>query len=230
MIAQLRRHIIPNLFPEVEAVPLRFLMSNLYGIDMMVSSLGDAVQLFTYANSSASKLDVSAGVEVREQRRMLRNWAIIGAKAGAMYVFGFDKALSEISKNLSQCHSIKDMVDGAVIRSGRKSFREHFPNFEDLRNAAAHPAEFYGTPAKVAKHSSSKEFNSPGFTATNRASYIIDGSIIDGRFSCTVEGQLISYAPNSESVAKLKNSADLIWSAFEPVFDHCENLMLQKRS
>lgn len=211
--------ILASALPEVEREQARFVSRNLDTLDEMAAQLQYATQLFEFGANSTAPLD---------QRRIHRNWSMMGAKCGALFIYGFHRTTQALMIALRKSPSLTGLVDRSALKLAWKKFDEYFPNFADIRLNAAHPGELYNSPEKFKEHVSTLAINSSSLTTTE-SSFLLDGSVVDGAYTCTIEGKLFSYLPNAATAAKLQDVSDAIWQEFVPAANYTSELLLSKQ-
>ncbi|MCL6729322.1 hypothetical protein [Sphingomonas hankyongi] len=144
-----------------------------------------ALALFDYAG----KL-VTYDADVRQPE--IGRWQFIAARDGAMQLYHFGQALKAINGLLARDLSIAKHVKTKLLRDAQTRFDTAFPHWHEVRQGAAHLADFSKTPDRVSGHAAPVsqipfiEFrggdpNTPIYAANN-----LHGCT----YSCTVEGEL----------------------------------------
>jgi hypothetical protein len=164
-----------------------------------------------------------------DQRQMFSTWSEIGARAGAMYLYGFYQTRQDFNASLSKCPSLLPMYDRKELGKAWKMFDAAFPDFAKLRLGAAHPGELFNTPEKAAIHAVTDGLSIPGFIdAEAGATVVIQPSMIAGAFTCTIGGKAVSYSPNEASVGQLVGVINQVWAVMEPAFRRTEAIYRQQ--
>jgi len=141
--------------------------------------------------------------DFRNELSVLTRWMHIAARHGAFTIYNFGKEIAGIASNLKDCPVLQSVIDEKEWRTGGKLFARHFPNFEQVRNSAGHAGER----------------NTPKAERTHRpkdAPYILN-SLFGRSFTTSVEGRIVSYDLNPETVSLLVNIRDQYWGAFSAI-------------
>lgn len=214
-----RKRLSIHALPEQEKEHARFVQHNLFYLENMIDSLSSSIKLYQWASNNAREQ------KDRSDASLLFAWSLIGARAGALYIYGFHKSSHELNGQLSKCPSLFPLMDRQKFGASMKKFDENFPNFALVRLAAAHPAELYNTPKKVKGHAFNSGIDTESIKIEEGASTIIDGSILEGEFTSTVEGKVVKYLISDVTVNRLQESMDLIWEALDPVIEYSHEML-----
>ena len=126
--------------------------------------------------------------------RLRSSWVLMAARICAMLIHDFQMTMINAKKNIEKCPVLKSRVSIKEMNSAFSLFNQMFPNAEYLRHAAAHPADFFGTPPKAKANSFSGPKELPGFLKAGESSKQI-------AISCNVAGRTVHYSGNGQAMS-----------------------------
>ncbi|WP_375292035.1 hypothetical protein [Sphingomonas melonis] len=144
------------------------------------------------------------------------DWSKLACREGAFALRDFAYALYKIRGLIKKIKSWAEKVDITGLKAWEKKFGLYFPDFHDLRNAVAHP-ENYADPTRIA-YVTLGSAGLPGFIGGKGASgtkLTMQGGVLQGRFTMTHNGRIVSYPVTSDAAYKLHEIALGIISCFE---------------
>ena len=212
-----------EVMPEDEREHGKFVERNLSGLNSLIDDFKAATALTHWAaHQSRSQPPMS------DDKFTLGKWSNIGARAGALYLYGFHRTSQALNDALAKCPSIQPYYDRKDLGAAWKAFDAAFPSFADVRRGAAHPGELYNSASKQSDHAVKDGLDIPGFIkAAPGAQVIVDSSLINGAFTCTIDGKAVSYSPGDKAIAALEDVLRQVRRGLEPAFRHTETLYLK---
>jgi hypothetical protein len=143
----------------------------------------------------------------------------MAARDGAMTVYHFSGVIDAIKKSQKNTPTLRALVDGKRIRAAGRQFKVHFPQFEQIRHAIAHDAEFAATPELKRKH------RSPEDKITLEGHELTIGDSFDAetvKFCTSIDGHRVSYELSRASLNNLIAVQREVYGAFNKAFRHCK--------
>lgn len=186
--------------------------SNLGSLVTYVNEIEAALALFDHAG----KL-MTANVDAR--RPDISRWQFIAARDGALQLYHFGQTLTSIDGLLSRGLSIAKHAKTDKLRDARAEFDQHFPHWWEIRQGAAHLADFSKTPDRLDQNAAPVSqipfITIPG---ADPSLPIYAANNLHGRvYSCTVGKRFVSYSLSKETVSKLMEVTEITFAAFRPV-------------
>ena len=194
--------------PELEMPSARVINSSLMRLADTALEFTSAMLLVAEGESHASR---------NPQDQLRSKWIFIGARVGALCLYDFFQDTQAINNNLRFCPTIVPMVDMTAKREAQKLMQSRFPGFADVRTAAAHPGEVNSTPQKMEANTVAAAVVGRGFSGDGTVN--ISGSILNGDYTNTLEGRVVSYSLSNASVSDLQTILGLWAQTFQPVED-----------
>ncbi|MES2271331.1 MAG: hypothetical protein V4533_10635 [Pseudomonadota bacterium] len=202
-----------------------------------VAELDHAVALYGVSMKELDGLEIvrdEMGMPTQEsmQRRSTLSgryvtWGNMGARCGAMAVYSFYQILQAAGAIANKCPTIIQYQDHDIKRAATKLFDANFPNFAGVRYHAAHPGE----PAAKGSdaHSINTGVNIEGvMDIASGVQVFMSGTMIDDHYTCTYEGNMISYHVHIATVNKLMDVLLEYFRSFEPLAAHHAALLDQE--
>jgi len=118
---------------------------------------------------------------------------------------------------IAKCPTVLGMIDKDAKKRAQQLCAADFPDVAKLRYVAAHPAEAMATPDKMKRHAADAGKVGPPFSASSTGTVLMQGCMVGDRYASTIEGRLVSYAPNGNSVSSLALAMFEWGKAFSPV-------------
>lgn len=168
------------------------------GLTSLIDDFEACISLLETARDGENRRRAERVDPFNRESKILGRWPFIAAREGAMIIMHFSHTLSGITAGLNQCKPLKDAIDFPQYRRVRKSLPREFPDFEAIRNAAAHHAE-----ADVEKDGAEGPFLGFGFDIGNVKKFLIVNSLMGRRYVSTHNGQVVSYELSQASLKKL---------------------------
>jgi hypothetical protein len=145
-----------------------------------------------------------------QPKHMYHEWQFMAVRDGALTLYHFAKAVEGIRRSQAGAPMFRGYVDHAIVRSAVRQFLEAFPSAQKMRHAVAHDAELMATLADSTKNFAQvDEVELDGFKIP------ITRSIIDGKFSTSIDGEVISYELTDAALDKLNSVKREIFRAFQ---------------
>lgn len=226
--------ILAEALPETERENAEAINRNLFFLSMIVDQLAAAVALFEFgrANRIATPADIT-NVSMEdifagsESNRMLTEWQVLAAKAGAINIYEFHRVEQAIDGMLSQSPTLDAMIDKKARKRAGRLFNSAFKNFADLRNFAAHGSEMLDNPKKLETHAARNSL--PGVILLEDEASILVPNIINGdHYSSTIKGQYIGYDVSTSTVDSLKAVFNERAAMFAPAADITANIVIER--
>ena len=192
--------------PEEERDAADTLFFLILDLDKYACNFEAAINLFEFARAEA----LTAGHNQAVQ------WSFIAARDGAMTIYHFGQALQHMRNTLGLCPTVKSLVDPRVLRLAGKKFNSRFRDYESLRHAVAHSGDFWRQGVDVIRNAMKKLRVGPFVLVSKNAHVVIRESLLDRRFTTTIEGRQVSYEISGETLKNLVGIKDEIFSAFRP--------------
>lgn len=199
--------------------------ANLRSIEALCDTFRNCVDLYLFAERQVA--EAMSNIEKMRERaddiQVLRGWGMIGAGHGAIQVQGVYMAMQAISKDLLwKSPTVLELLDHSKKNDAYRIFEASFPGIAKVRVDAAHPGELGATPEKAQKNAA------PGLMAQGirvGMNALFSGSIIEGAYTATVDGRVVSYRPNAEAVKSLYAVATAFIGAFEPAIRRTNEIL-----
>jgi hypothetical protein len=156
----------------------------------------------------------------RDQQRYM-NWKMIAGRDGAITLYNIDESFQAVSASLDLTPSVKSEIDIDLMRKARKTFRKHFPDVKNMRDAIAHAAELINTPAKnfanPIKGKGKGKVIVPPVVGQKGGKITIKDCFQDRTFMSTAKGQLVKYDLTLASHQVILSCVEEFISAFPVV-------------
>lgn len=201
-----------HALPEVEREQATYVASNLDAMGWQLGDLAASVDLYKWARLNGPQY------EDENSRQLLHKWSIIGARAGALHIYGYYQNLQGFNGALSKCPSINN-YNKRGLSEARKQFEQAFPDFTRIRLSAAHPGEFSSRPEKMKEHVFTEGIDTNAISSPKGTPVFLEGNLIDGAFTSTIGNKIVSYRPDIETVKILQNITQLLYDTIAPAFD-----------
>lgn len=141
-------------------------------------------------------------------------WMFVAARDGGMSIYHAYTVLDGVRHTLATTKELTALVDRKALKAAGGVFHTHFRSFVDVRDAIAHIGEKMKTPEKFAEHSFSGSFEREGIKAENVKGLTLTNHLAGRRYTNTWEGKLMTYELSGESLARLDEAKQHLWSAF----------------
>jgi hypothetical protein len=198
----------PNIFlmpriatwvlPESEQDAASAVFSNLNHMSVMVERFQSAIELYDYSIRKRSKMPDG------EDQNIVAKWPFMAGQIAAMTIYDFFQLTQAINKQLHLCPTILNVVDQEAKKCAQREFSVYFPDYANLRNAAAHIGELSSTTAKLKLNSAAvSELESINVGGNSEAKIRIGQLIHNDRYASTFEGKLVELSLNEESIERL---------------------------
>jgi hypothetical protein len=185
----------------------------------MLQRFGYAVDLFDYCNAEIERAAQEYGRRDRRYKEFndsRHGWQQIAAREGGMTICDFGKVIASIKHNRQECKALYSRIDGKELEIIWREFRATFKDRVDIRDAAAHPVDFFKTPEDIAENALFSDYKNHGLSLENPNACVIKG-VIDGRTVLyTVGNRVVEYELSANTLDKLLHFKSRICAVFHP--------------
>lgn len=210
--------------PEGERDAASSISQNLYQLKRKVHDFQAALTLFDHATSQIPAAKASRD---RNMMSLLHTWELIAARSCAISIHVFHRLEQAIDKLLTDCPSLHAHIDYKARKKAAKIFADSFPNFADVRDAAAHGSEAIDSPEKRAKHAVSS-IDIPGFMEGTGEGTIVSEALNGRDYHNTFRRKLVSLSISEATLRNLESVLVLRFQMFAKVEAATEALSLQR--
>jgi hypothetical protein len=145
---------------------------------------------------------------------MLKIWAKIAARDGAITIYNFSESIKGIRSGALANKSIKNLVDWPTYEQARDKFRESFPTARNLRHAVSHAAEMMSSSKQRGRNIVRKDFQGHGFRTEDSTFHVSQG-IHGTTFFSSHANSVGSYEVTEETLKTLQSVRDGILKSFQ---------------
>lgn len=224
--------------PEVEREAVSSIGVNLSGLRACVQEFDSALHLHRHAASLWQPLPDTQGIDnprkisaLLDKRdahnQSLTHWYMFAARAGAISIYSFQRIRQAIDIQIKQAPTVEALLDYDARRAANRLFDATFPNFGDVRIAAAHPGELFRFPENVLKagvHTSEIE----GIVMEPGSGALAIGEALNGsRYTTTVNGTVASYELSNTVRDTFLKVLTLFYSVFQAASDKTHEMLLE---
>lgn len=199
-----------SALPAEEHEHAQFVSANFMQLFDCVEGLRSGLSLFGFAAAN-QKTQADA-----DARAMIRRWGTIGGREGALAIYAFYQVEQELNGRIRKCPTLVPHVDFDAYKAARVEFLTAFPDFGDLRTAAAHPGELGSTPEK-AQLNSAKGIVGDGFSVDPEVAMFVSSGVMGNRYVCTFKGKQVGYDMTAETLSTLEGVFLKICAAFSGI-------------
>ncbi|MHA1564413.1 MAG: hypothetical protein ACTSX7_03780 [Alphaproteobacteria bacterium] len=195
-------HILSSPAPEEEHTAIFRLNTTLGELRRYVMKLWAAIGLFEFAEKEKGK------------HPMIGDWRNIAARDGAMTLYHFSCVFARLRQSMKDTLSVE--YDVKALRNADREFLSKFPRVRGIRNSISHAGEHVETQAKFDKHAYTGSLDRGGLRIRNEggAKLIISDTLDANRFTETYKNEVVSYEVSYDSLEKLVDVLEIIYSAF----------------
>jgi hypothetical protein len=188
----------------------------------------DAEQNPSQLNISEIKQDSYKSYQVASRR--LNTWCLIAERDATITIWDFSTTIYGIRKNLERCKSLNELVHRPTLEKVLKQLSADFPDRENARHAAAHPADMKRSSKELARHSVDGPIERPGIKVEEGAKGTFLGNFsTDGTVVTTYKGEIIEAKITRESLAALASLRDEMYACFKPAEQALMEALLASR-
>lgn len=166
-------------------------------------------------NSGDADARQKVQADYAEKFNLFGSWQDIARRDAVMTIWDFAKTVYSIRKSLDDCKSLNEKVSRPQLEKVIAGLSNHFPDRKDVRDAAAHPADFTKeTPKAIEKHKLKEEYKAPGLQASV-GTFLYGATFDDGSVVFSHEGTTVSVKVNKESLDALAALRDEMYACFK---------------
>lgn len=190
---------------------------NLHNLHSQPDLLRSALMLYhTSANTITQKNGIKSAKEMAPLLAV-RHWTIFAQRVGAMIIYDYQQLAQAIDILMKKVPDWDARIDKEALKAANKLFDATFPNFAKVRTGAAHAARMTNFP-KNTKQNAIEEYDSeiPAISGKVKGLTII-GSSLNGEYTHTIDGKIVSYRLNEDTVRALEEITDLRMKSVAPL-------------
>jgi hypothetical protein len=204
--------------PENERVVIGDAQSALERLGNLVAQLRSSYELVEHCRTliptPPAQFDGLEGLRKRaEASRKYRPWEEMAYRNGALVIYDFFQTVQIMNSFRKKSDWLQSITDDAILKESNVLFATHFPTFGEIRNAAAHDGENLVTRRGLEHNALRGGLDFQGFKIDTDL-VGLSGTIINGHYTWTVDGKIVSYILNADTVRNLENVAKKRWKAF----------------
>lgn len=189
---------------------------NLSGLETHVIAFDAAFKLFGFSQEQFDRKRSSFDRAGVDQSRLFLAWKFIAARDGALSIYNFAKIMEAIRSSMNEVPTIRAIVDHAAIRLAVKKFESKLPDFEGVRHSVAHSAEFVNSQEAIQRNAFSGTLTAGPVQGIFK-SLTIHNSLVNSKFTTSLEGRLISYDVSQATLDVLNSAKRDFYAVFAPV-------------
>lgn len=198
--------------PEAEAGALSRIQRHLDALAQHARTFTAAAEMLSFAQQRAepheAKFQGDNSVLGVERRGLLSEWQMIAVREGAMTLFHFAEAMSDIAASLGECPTLSASIDQMRLDKAKERFRLSFPGFKALGDVANNRTAPASVPQQPNRISFSQTYSADHIRVHAERNNIF--RIGDSRkyiARAPGEEELLSYSLDSTSVYELREIA-----------------------
>lgn len=204
--------------PHDEREATNDVQKGLHRLGMLVGEMRSAYELAEHTKSLMENPPAEFdGVEGISRRgglwRKYGAWENMANKIGSLTIYDFYKVMRTTDTAYRQSPWLTGIVNQDLLKESNIMFDKGFPNWATLRNAAGHSGEHVVTAQDFKRDAAHDGVNFQGIVLNGAIA--ISGSLFNGHYTFTVEGKVVSYCLNQNTVEMLNAITRKRWSAFE---------------
>lgn len=147
-----------------------------------------------------------------------KSWQRVAARAGAILPYGWSQVSQDIGLHLKKVQSSRDMIDLQGRSEALKLFSKTFPDFGDIRNAAAHHGEMFSDQRKANLHAAPGPAKIGGIRVHAGAGGTVAASLQSEPDQCvmswTVKKKVVSFELSPRTLEVMRDITLLYASSF----------------
>jgi hypothetical protein len=203
-------------------------------LSSIVDELNSSVALFDHVRTVSVQLRESGKADrnnpdLARSYNIARKWPSIAARDASMAVWHFGEAMRYTKVLLKKSPTLDSLTNWPAIKGATKAYSEYFARgerIEHLRNAISHKTEINEFPEV---HATKGNADIPGIKMTGNASLIVVGSLHNSTFIYTWKGKARKLDITMDTVGKLAQVRDLLYSGLVEMAAELKSRALKQR-
>jgi hypothetical protein len=153
-----------------------------------------------------------------EDIRLRSTWCLIAERDAAITIWDFSTTIYGIRNSLDRCQSLNALVDRPTLEKVLKQLSIDFPDREEARHAAAHPADMKKSSKEIGRHSVDGPIEKGSSLKVDKGAKgtFLGNFSADGNVMTTYYGKVVEAKITRESLAKLGAIQAQLYECFRP--------------